>query len=206
MIEKGYDIVFVGIGAGLSGTVQACHLAAMDFPEDRIYIVDSKNLSSASGLLALKACDFRDEGLSAKEIYEKVTALTEKASAQFGVETLDYLNKGGRCSNLLKIMGHMFHIHPIMKVIDGKLIVYKKARGKSQAFYDELVDILKHERPIDDSRVMVTNGGLPDGALDYIIKKLSKYVDPKNIILAKTGAVISSHCGFGTVGILYLRK
>jgi len=204
-IKDGYDIVFVGIGAKLSGTVQASFIASQDFPAGRIYTVDSQNLSSASGLLAIKACKFRDEGKSAKEIADELAKIVPLVSAQFGVERLDYLNKGGRCSNLAAMMGRLFHIHPIMKVVDGKLMVYKKPRGKSEAFYDELVSICKSELPIDGN-VMVTHAGIEQEHIDYLVSRLGKIVDPKLIKVTRAGAVISSHCGWGTIGVLYIRK
>jgi len=205
-IKDGYDIVFVGIGAKLSGTVQASYIASQDFPAGRIYTVDSQNLSSASGLLAMRACRLRDEGKSAKQIYDDLTETSSRVSAQFGVERLDYLNKGGRCSNLAAMMGRLLHIHPIMKVVDGKLMVYKKPRGKSEAFYDELVAICKAELPIEEDHVMVTHAGIEQEHIDYVVSRLSKIVDPKAIKVTRAGAVISSHCGWGTIGILYIRK
>jgi DegV family protein with EDD domain len=205
-IKKGFDIVFVGIGAALSGTVQASNIAASEFPEGRVYSVDSQNLSSASGILAIKACELRDQGKSAAEIAKSIAEMSNRVSAQFGVERLDYLNKGGRCSGLALMMGTLLHIHPVLKVINGKLIVYKKPRGRSEAFYDEMLEIIKADMPnVDQDIVMVTHAGIGQEAIDYIVSRLGKIVKPKCIHVTRAGAVISSHCGYGTIGILYLK-
>ena len=95
-LDAGYDIVYVGLGSKLSTTFQNAYITKQSYPEDRIYLVDSMSLSSGIGLLALKAAKYRDEGLSAKEIAEKCASLAPKIIAQFTVETLDYLHKGGR--------------------------------------------------------------------------------------------------------------
>jgi DegV family protein with EDD domain len=205
-IQKGYDVVFVGIGASLSGTVQASHIAGAEFPDGRVYTCDSQNLSSASGLLAIKACALRDQGKSAAEIAAAIAEMAPRVSAQFGVERLDYLNKGGRCSSLALVMGTLLHIHPVLKVVDGKLIIYKKPRGRSEAFYDEMLGIIKADMPhVDQDVVMVTHAGIGEEAIDYIVSRLGKMVNPKCIHVTRAGAVISSHCGFGTIGILYLK-
>ncbi|MFA5443236.1 MAG: DegV family protein, partial [Bacilli bacterium] len=137
-IDNGYDIFYVGIGSKLSATLQSVVLAAQEFEEGRVFYSDSNNLSSGSGLLALKAAKYRDEGKSAFEIKTLIDAHSPKVSSLFAIETLDYLHKGGRCSGTTKVLGKLFHIHPIIKVTDGKLIVYKKPRGRMNAALDEL--------------------------------------------------------------------
>jgi DegV family protein with EDD domain len=92
-IEKDYDIVFLGIGGSLSATMQSAIVASSEFPDDRIYIVDSQNLSSGSGLLVLKAAKFRDQGLSAKEIASKLEEIVPKVRSQFAIATLEYLHR-----------------------------------------------------------------------------------------------------------------
>jgi len=206
-IDKGYDIFYVGIGSKLSATLQSVVLATQEFKEGRIFYSDSNNLSSGSGLLALKAAKYRDEGKSAAEIKELIDGHVAKVNSLFAIETLDYLHKGGRCSGTARVLGKLFHIHPIIKVVDGKLIVYKKPRGRMSAALDELAHELKGHLPkVDLDHIMITYAGADQVNLDYLIEKISKLVDPKSIHITKAGGVISSHCGYGTIGILYLRK
>ena len=206
-IDQGYDIVFTGIGSTLSTNFQSATIAKSAFEENRIYLIDTKNLSSGSGLLALKAGRMAKEGVSACEIYEKVQPLAEKLSVQFVVDTLDYLHKGGRCSGTAKIFGHLFHIHPMIKVIDGKLVVYKKPRGTLKMASNELLNVFKEDFPnIDLENVMITHAGSSREVADYLRAELSKMVDPKIIHETRAGCVISTHCGYGTIGILYIKK
>jgi len=205
-IDLGYDIVFTGIGSTLSSTMQNAFIAKQSFPEDRIYLIDSKNLSSASGLLALKSARMAKEGASAKEIYEKVQPLSERLVCQFVVDTLDHLHKGGRCSGTAKIIGTLFHVHPMIKVVDGKLIVYSKPRGTLKMCTNEILKIVKSDlaKGIDEENVMLTHSGGSEETSAYLLEELSKLVNPNSIRITQAGCVISSHCGKGTIGILYI--
>ena len=91
-LDQDYDIIFTGIGGKFSTTIQNANIAknSIDGAEDRVYILDSANLSSGTGLLVLKMCKLRDEGKSAKEIYDAVLPLVPKVSAQFVVELGSY--------------------------------------------------------------------------------------------------------------------
>ena len=207
--DQGMDIVFTGIGSKLSTTVQNANIAknSIDGSEGRIFIVDSLNLSSASGLLVLKMCKLRDEGKSAKEIYDLVAPLVPKISAQFVVDKLDYLHKGGRCSGATKLFGHIFHVHPVIKVVDGGMIVYKKPRGKLKAGIDEQILELKSDLPnIDMDNIMITDSGVSEEDRKYFHDEVGKLVDPSIIRHTRAGCVISCHCGPGTIGVLYIKK
>lgn len=206
-LDQGYDIVFMGIGSTLSTNFQSATIARSSLDENRIFLLDTKNLSSGSGLLALKAGRLAQEGKSAKEIFDEVQPLAEKLSVQFVVDTLDYLHKGGRCSGTAKIFGHLFHIHPMIKVIDGKLVVYKKPRGTLKMSTNELLNVFKEDYPnIDLENVMITHAGSSKDVVDYLRAELSKMIDPKVIHETRAGCVISTHCGYGTIGILYIKK
>jgi len=206
-IDEGYDIVYVGLGSKLSTTFQNAHIAMQNYPENRIFLVDSMSLSTGIGLLVLKACKYRDEGLSAKEIAEKVAPLAPKTIAQFTVDTLDYLHKGGRCSGASKLIGHIFHIHPYLRMVDGNLIVYKKPRGPAKIAFDEQIKELKSALPnVDLDHVFITHAGLDKDKEDYIKAEVSKLVPPEIVTVTRAGGVIASHCGYGTVGILYILK
>jgi len=204
LIDDGKDIVYIGIGSSISGTIQSARVASLEFPEGRIFIVDSKNLSSGIALLVLKAKDLRNQGVSAQEIHEKIVKLVPKVRSQFAIQTLDYLHKGGRASGLQALMGSMLRIKPIIRVEDGKLGVYKKAFGKmSRALDIMLEDYLALGDNIDLDYVMVTHS-LADKHAIYMMDVVKEKLNPKHLIESHAGCVISSHCGEGTIGILYI--
>lgn len=88
-IDEGRDIIYVGLSTGLSATVQNAIVAAQEFPEGRIEVVDLMNLSSAVGLLTLKAVDYVREGLSVKSVAEKVREKVPKVKTEFIIDTLE---------------------------------------------------------------------------------------------------------------------
>ena len=208
-LKKGFDIVYVGLGSGLSTTFQNANIAfqSVEGAKGRIFMVDSQSLSTGIGLVALKAAKFRDEGLSAKEIKEKCDPLVKNVVAQFTVETLDYLHKGGRCSGASKLIGHIFHVHPYLRMVDGKLIVYKKPRGPMKIALNEQLNDLKSSLPnVDADHIMITHAGLDKEYEDYLKAEIKKLVPNIPLHVTRAGSVIASHCGYGTVGILYIKK
>jgi DegV family protein with EDD domain len=204
-IDEGKDIVFIGLSSALSSHLQNATLAAGEFPEGRIQIVDSLNLSSAIGLLVMKAVDFRKEGMDAALIAEKIRNLVPKVKTAFVIDTLEYLHKGGRCSALQSFVGSVLKIRPIVKVVNGRMILAQKLMGKREkALNTMLQNVIKEKDIIDLGRVMITHSICND--TEYLKNELSTQLNAKEIIVTQAGCVISSHCGPNTIGILYIEK
>ena len=200
-----YDVFFISISSGFSSSFQNAYIAAQEF-DGKVVAFDSKNLSSGIGLLICKAIEIRNSGVSLKELEEKLNYYVPRVRSQFAVETLDYLYKGGRCSSLVFIFGKGFHIRPIIRVKDGKMMVYRKPRGKMQKALDELVNIFKEDLPnMELDRVMITHS-LADESCKYLHEQLLKYIPEEKIMITRAGCIISSHCGQGCIGILYIVK
>ena len=206
-VDNGYDVIFTGIGSGLSSTYNNAMIARSEVSEEHIEVVDSQNLSTGIGLLVLKMAKFRDEGLNIHEIATKVRELVPHVSAKFCIDRLDYLHKGGRCSGMTKALAELFKIHPIAKVINNKLTVYRMPRGKYIKAVDEQINEFKKDFDnIDKDCVFITHSGHMDGEEKYIYEKLSEYIPLENLHITEAGCVISSHCGPKTIGILYILK
>ena len=205
-IEEGYDILSFTISSHMSSTYQSAQVAAESVDPERIKVIDSQNLSSGIGLLILKACKLREEGKSLNEIFNTITDLIPNVRSQFAVETLEYLHKGGRCSSVKSLVGRLLRMHPVIAVRKGKMDVFKYPLGKSvkgwNAVLETLVDDMK-EYEIDLDHIMITHSIAPEGAA-YLKEKLSEIVPPSCIMETKAGCVISTHCGAGTIGILYI--
>lgn len=205
-LDRGYEVIYIGIGSTLSTAFQSANIAKNNLESDKLYLVDSKNLSSGSGLLALKAGKLIAEGKSAKEIVSILEKDVPNVVAQFSVETLDYLHKGGRCSGTAKVLGHLLHIHPHILVRDGKLLVYKKPRGNMKIAIEGQIDELKAALPnVQMDNIMITDSGVNPEIREYFVKQVSKIVDPKVIRTTPAGCVIASHCGYGTIGLLFIK-
>lgn len=203
-IEEDYDIFFMGIGSNFSAVYQNASISALEFPEGRIRIVDSHNLSSGTGLLLLKAAQFREEGDDLDTIAQKVEKLVPLVRTQFAINTLEYLHKGGRCSGTSRIIGTLLKLKPIIRVIDGKMGVTKKPRGKFKFALDVLLEYFRNDsQNLDLENVMVTHSLNTEDA-QYLKNEIAKIAPVKNIIETNASGVISTHCGPKTIGILYI--
>lgn len=204
-LEKYESIIYYGIGSDLSGTYQNAKIAASEFDENKVFIGDSKNLSTGIGLLILKAAKYRDEGYSAKEIFEKVNELVPRVRTQFAINTLKYLHMGGRCSGVSKILGTALKLKPIIKVINGKLEVSKKPIGYVRALRTMLDNAYADLGNMDLDHVFVTHT-VADSDAKYLKEELSKVIPSDCLRETNASGVIATHCGPRTIGILYLVK
>ena len=203
-VAAGDEILFTGISKQMSRTYENAVLAAKEVDEKKIFIVDSMNLSTGIGLLVLKACKYRDQGFSAKEIAEALEKDNKRVLSQFAIERMDYLYKGGRCSGMAKLFGTLLKIKPIIAVRDGKMHVAKKPHGKMRVALDSMIEQLKNDLPRLDRDVVVITHSLAFEYCDYIKSNISKFLGDIPILCTVAGCVISSHCGQGTIGILYM--
>ncbi len=208
-IDQDMDVFCMTISSKASSTYQSAAIAAMDYPEGRVAVVDSKTLSGSIALLTLKAVGLQERGLSAVEMAKEIDVLKEKMHTQFVIKTLEYLHKGGRCSGLTRLLSVVLNIKPQIKMFDGELDVYKKNPGKFSRAVDTMLDdffALANAGKLDNEYVFITHSIAPK-MKNYIERKLKDSgVEIKNLIESHAGSAISSHCGAGTIGILYLEK
>lgn len=203
-LDKGYDqIVFLGISSYFSSTIQNAMVASKEF-EGKVFVHDTLNLSTGEGLQVLKAIKWVKEGLSGEEILEKLKELAPRVRSQFAVESLDFLHRGGRCSQTSYYLGSALRMKPIIKVVDGKMIVYRKPIGKMTNALNKLLEIIKEDIDnLDLDTIMITHSRAFESE-KYLYNELSKLVPQEKIMVTDAGCVISSHCGKGTIGILYI--
>jgi len=203
-VNQGYDIVFITIGSELSATYQNAMIAAEEY-ENRVFCVDSKNLSTGIGLLVLKACKFRDEGLDALTIMKKVSDIVPRVKVQFVVETLEYLHKGGRCSGTIRFLSSLLSIKPMIVVREGKMSVGKKFIGSMKKAIGGMIKLFRSDlEHLDNEFVFITHTLAFDKV--GLIKGLIEDVKIEHVYDTVAGCVIGSHCGKGTIGILYILK
>ena len=130
----------------------------------------------------------------------------ELVLSQFAIEQMDYLYKGGRCSSVAKIFGSILKIKPIILVRDGKMHVGAKPLGKITKALDIMIkQIVDDKDRLDTDHILVTHSIAPESA-KYIIPRLKELFPNVDIIETVAGSVIASHCGPGTIGILYMVK
>ena len=201
----GYDaLIHINISSKSSGSHNFAKTAAESFG-GKVFVVDSKALSSGQGLLVLKACDMRDEGKSAEEIVATLEELRGRINTSFVPDNLDYLHKGGRVSGMVKTVAGMFKIHPQILMDDGQLGPGKKYKGKMSVLIKQYVDDLKELYPdYDKGRCFVTHSCADRELVDAATAKVKEVFEFDEIIETVAGSIITSHCGKGTLGVLFI--
>lgn len=208
LTDEGKKVVHIGFSSGLSSSFQNACVAASEF--DNVFCVDSKTLCTAQGLLVLKACDYREKGMDAKKIADRVTKLVPKVSATFVLDGLEYLHKGGRCSSVARFGANVLGIKPSIAVDNqtGKLEVSKKYRGKTELVYKQYIaDRMNEIKRIQPDRVVIAESGGVSSQIIAFAKGVIEGKDKFNqVIVADAGCTISSHCGPKTFAIFYIKK
>ena len=205
-LNEGYDqVIFMGISSKFSSTIDNARMAAKEFP-GKVYVHDTYNLSTGEGIQVVKAIKLLKEGKTCEEILWQLKELAPKIRSQFTVENLEYLYKGGRCSQTSYYLGQGFKIKPIIRVVDGGMIVYKKVVGKINNAINKMISMLKDDLDNLDLDVVMITHSLADDAVKYAYDKLKEFIPEDKIMITRAGCVISSHCGRGTIGILYALK
>ena len=201
----GYDaLIHINISSKSSGSHNFAKTAAESFG-GKVFVVDSKALSSGQGLLVLKACDMRDEGKSAEEIVATLEELRGRINTSFVPDNLDYLHKGGRVSGMVKTVAGMFKIHPQILMEDGQLVPGKKYKGKMSVLIKQYVDDLKELYPdYDKGRCFVTHSCADRELVEAAMAKVKEVFEFDEIIETVAGSIITSHCGRGTLGVLFI--
>ena len=203
--QAGNAVVLFTISAEMSSTYTNAKLAAEEYED--VYVVDTRSLSTGGGLLVAAAGDMAAQGCSAAEIAEYCTALTEKVSASFVVDDLEFLHKGGRCSAVAALGANLLQLKPCIVVKQGKMGVGKKYRGKFAAVLEKYVaEQLADIETIDRRRIFVTHAGCDSQIIDRCVEAVKNTAEFGEVQITRAGCTISSHCGRNTLGVLFVRR
>ena len=204
--DAGDEAVVFTISGLFSTTYNVFNMVVEDLGvADRVVIIDSANLSTGIGLLVVEAAIMAKEGASVDEIAKEMKRLIPKVRASFVIDTLTYLARGGRCSSVAALTGGVLRIHPKIIVRDGKMEVSKKYRGAiKKVVMDYVKDMhyaLLEARP---ARVFITHTSSDEELVAEVRAYLESLGHFDEILETKAGGVISSHCGPGTLGVLFI--
>ena len=206
-LEEGDDIVIFSISGQMSTTANVFRIAAEELEAaERVSVVDSANLSTGIGLLVIRAAIMAGEGRSREEIVEEMERLKPRVRASFVVDTLTYLYRGGRCSGVAAMAGGMLKLHPKIVVRDGAMEVGKKYRGKINSVVMNYAKDMESEiRSAEKDRVFITHSGSDPELVEKVQDYLEQMHHFDEVLITRAGGVISSHCGPGTLGVLFIQ-
>lgn len=203
---KTYDQV---VHVCISSEFSTCYADACEASREmeNVFVVDSRNLSTGSGLLVMEGVEMAAQGKTGAEIAEALAAKTGLVDASFVVRTIDYLRRGGRCSGLEALGAKMLHIRPSIRVENGKMHPGEKYRGKYEHYLKHYIqDTLEHDSEIDFRRVFVVHSPSEEGLVSFAIETVKSFGLFKEVLEAMAGCTICTHCGPDTLGIMFMRK
>ena len=208
VLEAGDDIILFTISSGMSSTFNLASIYAEDNGNGHMHIIDSENLSTGIGLLVIKAAEMAEEGKGASDIVKEIEALIPRVRASFVIDTLTYLSRGGRCSSVTALLAGTLKLHPEIVVKNGAMGVNKKYRGSlGNSVMKYATDLEEALLDADHDRVFITHTVRESERA--IVDEVRKYLESlgvfKEVIETRAGGVISSHCGPGTLGILFIK-
>ncbi len=203
-LSEKYDaVIHVNISAEFSSCHQNACLAAQEFKN--VYVVDSRNLSSGQGHVALEAAQLAKEGKTPQEICESLKEFTERVNASFILNRLDYMRKGGRCSSVAALGANLLKLRPCIVVEDGKMHAEKKYRGTFETCVTEYIkDRLSVDYPIRQDRIFVTHSGVSPEVEAAAVKTVKSF-GFENVYVTHAGCTVCGHCGENTIGVLYIK-
>ncbi len=208
VLDAGDDIILFTISSGMSSTFNLASIYSEDNGNGHMHVIDSANLSTGIGLLVIKAAEMAAEGMAAEDIVKKIGDLIPRVRASFVLDTLTYLSRGGRCSSVTALLAGTLKLHPEIVVKDGAMGVSKKYRGSlGNSVMKYATDLEEALLDADHDRVFITHTVRESERA--IVDEVRKYLESlgvfKEVIETKAGGVISSHCGPGTLGILFIK-
>lgn len=205
-LKKEYEtIIHFNISAEFSSAYQNAMIAAQEL--SGVYPIDSRNLSTGSALLVIKAYELAEKGVAVEDILNEIKGLTGKVEASFVINSLQYLYKGGRCSGVAALGANVLKLKPCILVEDGKMNVGKKYRGiYNKSLESYIKDKLQGRDDIVLDRIFITHTKCDDETIE-LAKEIVLECQPFVEVLETTaGCTITNHCGEGTLGVLFIRK
>ncbi len=205
-VEAGDEVVCITIASKLSGTYQSATIAAENFP-GKVFVVDSKNATIASGILAEYSVSLADQGRTAREIYEELAVQRDKVKLLAMVDTLEYLKKGGRVSATVAFAGGLLNIKPVISVEDGEVKMMGKARGSKQA--NNLLVQMIQSCGVDFTKPLLLGyTGLSDVLLQkYMVDSAALWECHRQALPTTiVGSVIGVHAGPGAVAVAFFAE
>ena len=206
LVGNNDEMIIFTISEKMSTTANVFRMAAEELEvEDRVSVIESSNLSTGISLLIIEAAIMAAEGRVREEIADFIEDMKPRVRSSFVVDTLTYLHRGGRCSSVAALAGGMLKLHPKIVVEDGAMHATKKYRGKMDGvILDYAKDMEEDLKQAKKDRVFITHSGCEQETIDKVKEYLLGLEHFDEILVTRAGGVISSHCGPGTLGVLYI--
>ena len=203
---KNDEILGIFISSKLSGTIQSALIAKNTLERDDIHIVDSKTATFAEGILVREAVKMVKEKMNIEDIVTRLNEISSRLKIYALVDTLKYLQYGGRISATTAVVGKVLNITPIISLEDGVVSSPAKVRGKKLG-YKWIVDKIKDIEIDKNYPVAFGNANAP-ASMESLYEVINKNfdIDERNVVKSGICSAIGTHAGPGAVGIAFVSK
>ena len=211
LLDAGRDILYLGFSSGLSGTYEATELLAKqlrgEYPDRKIYTVDTLAASGGQGLLVWHACQHAEASEGIDAVRDWVEGNKLRLAHWFTVDDLMFLWRGGRVSKTSAWAGTLLNIKPVLHVDDeGHLIPMEKVRGRKKS----LTALLNHmektgTQPLADQMVFITHGDCLEEA-QWLEQQIRERFGVRDVVINYVDPVIGAHSGPGTMALFYMAE
>lgn len=191
------QIVSIHLPAKLSATLSSAHLAARSFPDLEIAIIDSTQVCMAQGWLAIIAARAARRGMGLADIVALVEDTIPRLRLIALLDTLEYLQRGGRIGKASALLGTLLNVKPLLQVLDGEALPLGNVRTRRKAL-QRLVEIVGDLGPLEEVAVMHANA---PAIARRLVEMLSPIHPPDRILIGQVGAILGTHAGPGAVGV-----
>ena len=198
--QGGDEIVSVHLSSKVSGTYNSALMAAQSVGEGKIDVVDSLSTSMALGFIALEGAKLVRAGRDRQAVADCLRGLVPKARVICVVDTLTYLERGGRIGKARALLGSLLNVKPILQLKDGEVVPLGRARGRPQAL-NRLVELLERDGKVRQLAIM---HGAAQTDAEQLRERVASSYPGVDIQLTEIGAVLGTHTGPGVIGFTYL--
>lgn len=204
-LAEAEHVIHITATADLSGAYPNATQAAKTF--DNVTIVDSAHISSGHGLMVLHAARLAEEGRSVDEICEALDAFRERVFSNFLVPSTATLHRNGKVGGVVHKLCTALNLHPVLSMSKNRLkLCWIESGSMHRVVRQYIKKLFKHSRQIDTRILFITYAGCSVKQIDEIVEIAEKYIHFDKVILQKASATVSSNCGIGTFGLMFVRK
>lgn len=212
ILEKGSDIICFTLSSELSGSYQsainASQILLEEFSERTIKIIDSRRATIAQGLLVLQALNLQENGYPLEQVCNKISKIIDDSLIIFSIDTLEYLQKGGRIGKVSALAGTLLNIKPIILLKNGILEPFAKVRGRKKVL-SEIINIFKEKidiNNIDKYDIAIAHSDSLDEAIELKNALKEKLGIELEYPIFDIGVTVGAHIGDTAIGIGFSRK
>ncbi len=203
LLEEDYAICAILISSEISGTVHSAYKAQANFTGKPIEVIDSRLVSMALGFMVMAVARSAKAGANLAECKALAEEIHPKIGVYFTVDTLKYLNKGGRINTAKRVMGSALNIKPIMEIRDGKIELVESVRSRKKAVR-RMLELVEQDLAGRSPVRISTFHAAAEKDNQALLAEAVKFFNPVETVTTFVSPVVGAHTGPGTLSIAYM--